>query len=398
MSLKLAKSSSSTFWCLAFLTVGCSHVDSSGDIDQLSRDNGVGFDGVVERVSDAQVLEVDDGTFETRDMGDATMVSKIDSSLEVNGVDSQLIDVMPPDGGTRLCTVNEAQCNDLSDFWVGEASTYPIVLVHGFMGWDQRWWLDYFFDIPSTLHDAGYSVFVAALDPVSSSDVRSVQLLNFVNAVRSCSCAEKVNLIGHSQGGLDARMLIGPHQQSAHVASITTISSPHRGFSLADDVLASRGLGPAFFNALTVLTAGLFLGEPLDEADLLATLDSMSVETRTQYNLRYPDPPGVPIYSYAGFTGPSSNGLPDCAAGEMPTPERGDLVEPALLVLYGLLGGRQVPNDGVVPVSACIWGRFLGCLAADHWDQIGQAAGLSDRFDFREFYLRHAQFLSQTGL
>ena len=302
-----------------------------------------------------------------------------------------------PGASGQDCIVNEVHCEGLSAHWSGDASTYPIVLVHGFMGWDQRWWLDYFFDIPSTLNDAGYSVFVAALDPVARSDIRSRQLLDFVNQVRACTCADKVNLIGHSQGGLDARMLIGPHQQAAHVASITTISSPHKGFSLADDVLAARGLGPAFLDALTVLTAGLFLGASLEEADLLGTLESMSVEARTQYNRQYPDPPEVPIYSYAGFTGPLSDGLPDCAAGETPPPARGDLVEPALLVLYGLLGGRQIPNDGVVPVSACIWGRFMGCLAADHWDQIGQAAGLTDRFNFRGFYERHAQFLSQSG-
>ena len=301
------------------------------------------------------------------------------------------------DAQTPECVVDEPRCQALSEYWSGDASQYPLVLVHGFMGWDQRWWLDYFFDIPNTLDEIGYSVFVAALDPVAGSMVRSQQLLTFVNDVRACSCAEKVNLIGHSQGGLDARMLIGVHNQADHVESITTISSPHTGFSLADDVLASRGLGPAFLDALTVLTAGLLLGPSMDEANLRATLGSMSIETRTAYNQAYPDPPEVPIYSYAGFTGPLSNGRPDCDAGENEAPRRGDFVEPALLVLYGLLGGRQVPNDGVVPVSACIWGRFLGCVAADHWDQVGQAAGLSDQFNFRAFYRAHARFLSDSG-
>ena len=156
-------------------------------------------------------------------------------------------------------------------------------------------------------------------------------------------------------------------------------------------------MGPAFLDALTVLTAGLFLGPSMDEADLRATLESMSIERRTAYNQAYPDPPEVPIYSYAGFTGPLSDGRPDCDAGENEAPRRGDFVEPALLVLYGLLGGRQIPNDGVVPVSACIWGRFLGCIAADHWDQVGQAAGLSDQFNFRAFYRQHARFLSESG-
>ena len=54
--------------------------------------------------------------------------------------------------------------------------------------------------------------------------------------------------------------MVGPHNREENVASITTISSPHLGFQLADDVLAARGLGPAFLNALTTLTSTLFLG------------------------------------------------------------------------------------------------------------------------------------------
>ena len=315
---------------------------------------------------------------------------------------------MPPDMTLRTdadaamhdelaCEPDPIACAEISAYWNGSASRYPIVLVHGFMGWDRRWWLDYFFDIPQTLHESGYSVFVAAMDPVASSEVRSEQLSIFLDAVLACSCKEKINLIGHSQGGLDARMIIGPHNRKQDVASITTISSPHLGFQLADDVLAAQGLGPAFLNALTTLTSTLFLGPAENENDLRATLHAMSIETRNAYNQRFPDPPEVPIYSYAGFTGPLSNGGAVCSSGRFESPERGDLVEPALLVLYGLLGGAQQPNDGVVPVDACVWGEFLGCIAADHWDQIGQAAGLSDQFDFRAFYRTHAAFLSEQG-
>ena len=158
------------------------------------------------------------------------------------------------------CEPDPSVCTELSAYWNGSSSRYPIVLVHGFMGWDRRWWVDYFFDIPRTLHEAGYSVFVAALDPVASSEVRSEQLSIFLDAVLACTCKRKINLIGHSQGGLDARMMVGPHNREENVASITTISSPHLGFQLADDVLAARGLGPAFLNALTTLTSTLFLG------------------------------------------------------------------------------------------------------------------------------------------
>ncbi len=411
MTLRRPQPASRLLCILGVVCLGCVDTQIETSRGVTIGDLGPIIDDTIEpnlTVSRMDANQASSGDSDTRNSTDGGSVKEGDS---IQAADADADDTMDagsagsngfPNGGdsgtqSNQCIIDEARCTELSQYWMGDAARYPIVLVHGFMGWDQRWWLDYFFDIPATLHQAGYSVFTAALDPVASSTIRSEQLLDFVNSVRRCSCAQKVNLIGHSQGGLDARMLVGPLNQAAHVASITTISSPHKGFSLADDVIAARGLGPAFLDALTVLAAGLFLGPSMVESDLLATLESMSIEARTQYNLDYPDPPNVPIYSYAGFTGPFSDGMPHCEAGEFEAPRRGDLVEPALLVLYGLLGGRQVPNDGVVPVSACIWGRFLGCIAADHWDQIGQAAGLTDQFDFRSFYRRHAQFLTDSG-
>ena len=32
----------------------------------------------------------------------------------------------------------------------GQRSRYPIVLVHGFMGWDEVLWVEYFYDIPES--------------------------------------------------------------------------------------------------------------------------------------------------------------------------------------------------------------------------------------------------------
>lgn len=298
---------------------------------------------------------------------------------------------------TPQCLVNSARCESLSTFWEGSSAEYPIVLAHGFMGWGQGRWIDYFYDIPETLHEAGFSVFAAVVDPVASSEVRSRQLLAFVDEVRECSCADKVNIIGHSQGGLDARMLIGPLNRIDAVASITTVATPHLGFQLADDVLANRGLGPSFLDALVVLASSLAHGPAAEEADLRATLMSMSVERRSAYNSMYPDPPSVPVFSFAGFTGLLSNGSPVCAQGERPSPSGGDIVEPALLPMFGILGGPRTSNDGLLPTDSCVWGRFMGCIAADHFDQIGQVSGLSDRFNFRNFYREHAQFLASEG-
>ena len=210
------------------------------------------------------------------------------------------------------------------------------------------------------------------------------------------TCAEKLNFIGHSQGGLDARYLIGPLGYTDHVESITTISSPHRGYQLAEDGANGNAQGLRFLETITGLMSWFIRGNPEEPHDLRNTLESMSITTRTAYNAAWPDPVEVPIYSFAGFTNPLTNGGALCDQGERAAPRWGDFIEPALLLSYGYLGGPGIPNDGVVTVEACIWGRFLGCIPADHFDQIGQISGLSD-FNFRRFYRDHARFLADQG-
>jgi hypothetical protein len=53
---------------------------------------------------------------------------------------------------------------------------------------------------------------------------------------------------------------------------------------------------------------------------------------------------------------------------------------------------EPTPNDGLVTVSSARWGVFLGCIPADHPDEIGQVAddgpGLISQWDHRTLYLQ----------
>ena len=62
-----------------------------------------------------------------------------------------------------------------------------------------------------------------------------------------------------------------------------------------------------------------------------------------------------------------------------------------------LMDAQKLPHDGLVSVPSARWGRFLGCIPADHADEICQVAadspGLGNGFDCHRFYLELAQFL-----
>src|SRR5207237_5811830 len=82
---------------------------------------------------------------------------------------------------------------------------YPIVLVHG-LGARGNWGpVDYFFGLPGILRSHGNDFYIAKLTPWQTIDHRAQQLKDQINQVFPGE--EKLNLVGHSMGGLDCRYL-----------------------------------------------------------------------------------------------------------------------------------------------------------------------------------------------
>ena len=110
----------------------------------------------------------------------------------------------------------------------------PIVLVHGLLGFDalmpiRRGVERYFRGLDRQLIGAGNRVSVPLLGATSGTRERAGELARHV---RREFGREKVHLIGHSLGGLDARYAVS--RLGLEAASVTTIGTPHRGTSFAD--------------------------------------------------------------------------------------------------------------------------------------------------------------------
>ena len=108
------------------------------------------------------------------------------------------------------------------------------MLAHGFFGFDEFAGLDfetYFCHVKEHLASQGEIVLTPAVDPFNDSDERGKQLLNRIEELLQQTGAAKVNIIGHSQGGLDARVVA--NLAPSKVASVITISTPHHGTRLS---------------------------------------------------------------------------------------------------------------------------------------------------------------------
>jgi triacylglycerol lipase len=166
------------------------------------------------------------------------------------------------------------------------ANDYPIILVHGLLGFgrDELFGFKYwggFADLEEELRKAGYETYTAAVGPVSSGWDRACELYACIKGGRvdygvahsmefghdrygrtypglypewgevdpATGKVRKVHIIGHSLGGPTGRALIQLLEQGAPVpgqgdhplfrggkswvCSLTTISSPHDGTTLA---------------------------------------------------------------------------------------------------------------------------------------------------------------------
>lgn len=273
------------------------------------------------------------------------------------------------------------RCLDGCDF---EATRYPIVMVHGWTGWNEIGSYEYFYNVPEALEDLGFNITVAELDPYNSIEVRSEQLAPQVDEVLRAARARKVNIIAHSQGGLDSRRLISTLGYGDRVSTLLTFATPHQGTPLLD---VAMGLLPgpgeeALYFLLELLGASIVGSESDAEASFMAmTQDNV----QNNFNPSNPDDPRVTYISWMGRT---------CLYGV----SCDDICDIEIRWSYDIIYLVEGANDGIVPVSSAPWGDYRGEVPADHFDEIGQLAGVTNpNFDHIEFYIERARDLAAEG-
>lgn len=131
--------------------------------------------------------------------------------------------------------------------------TYPIVLAHGVCRFDvllndaldldnnddpELDNLHYFKGIRTMLKQKGYIVYHSNVAWAAGLEKRADDLKENLLKILKETQAEKINIIAHSMGGLDARHMMFNDRNDGeihkHVASLTTISTPHEGSPFAD--------------------------------------------------------------------------------------------------------------------------------------------------------------------
>ncbi|PCJ21830.1 MAG: lipase [Gammaproteobacteria bacterium] len=177
-----------------------------------------------------------------------------------------------------------------------EAKTrYPIVLVHGMLGFRKMFGvIEYFSGVKKKLESQGATVYVTHASAINSNEVRGNQIIQQLEEIRKQTGQAdlKFNLIGHSQGGVDIRYVAGIRPDL--VASLTSIGSPHKGVNVDSwRLLNSQRIqnAPNFItgpiNLALRLNYLLLTGtwKPMDIKGALLLLDMEQVQA---FNQRFP--------------------------------------------------------------------------------------------------------------
>ena len=290
---------------------------------------------------------------------------------------------------------------------------YPIVFAHGFFGFEHFAgidYIDYFFHVRQALEMSGETnVYFPTVDPFNTSVVRGAMLAEQVQRILDTTGYRQVVLVGHSQGGLDARVVAHDHPE--WVAAVYTIATPHGGTPVSD-VLDELVSDPRLRDALNAIASLVYL--PLYDGAGATTsvwlgIDQFNTPNMAAFNAAYPDDPGIPYFSIGGRSALNDGGS-DCTAPDRPPfiaryDSENDPIDPLLSVTGLILNGgdafRPIPNDGLVTVPSSRHGVFLGCIPADHLDEIGQlfgdGPGAFNDFDHYQFYRDLVAFIRARG-
>lgn len=262
------------------------------------------------------------------------------------------------------------------------ATKYPILMVHGVFFRDFRY-LNYWGRIPEALQNNGAKIFYGNHQSAAAVAQSGREISDrILQIIRETGC-EKVNIIAHSKGGLDCRSALANPETAKYVATLTTISTPHRGCEFADYLLNKIPKSEQDAVAGAYNAALRRLGDP--NPDFMSAVTNLTASFCREFNEHVLDAQGV-------FCQSVGTKLNKASGGRFP-----------LNFTYHLAHYFDGANDGLVGEASFQWGedyRLLtvkGKRGISHGDMIDLNRENIEEFDVREFYVQLAADLKKRG-
>jgi len=253
---------------------------------------------------------------------------------------------------------------------------YPIILVHGLAIKDYKS-IKAFGKIEQTLIDAGYDAYTSKQDAFGSIENNAAQLKEFILEILEKTKSEKVNIIAHSKGGLDAKYMITELDMKDSVASLTTLCTPHKGSAIASHIWS---LPEWIKKALSFFINGFYKLIGDKNPDSMKACEQLTKTNGDKTEESFSDK----IYCQSYATKLKSG--KDCLLMAVP------------MILYTYTDGAE--NDGVVSEESAKFENYRGeCLddSVSHLQIVDLFAKRKNRKKILDFYVELCRELKEMG-
>jgi triacylglycerol lipase len=254
----------------------------------------------------------------------------------------------------------------------------PVLLCHGFGALGNVAKKGLLHEIAMMFRARGILAYAPNIMPYGRIETRSQAWKKIIDQIIEHTGSARLHVIAHSMGGLDMRHAIHHLGAHAQVSSLTTVSTPHRGTSLATYMLNAPD---TLLSNMADLTN--WFGNnvyPDNPSDVLGALEQLSPEfVEQQFN---PDCPNHPDVLYQSVTASCGKGT-DTPINRLLSHFNKHVYE------------QQGVNDGYVPVTSARWGKVIGNTTLSHAEQIKISLAAKKEEQWQELWLQIARQLSQ---
>lgn len=250
---------------------------------------------------------------------------------------------------------------------------YPILLVHGLNVCDGergRYWGR----VPDFLRANGAVLYFGGQDAWGGIEKNALVLRDRVQQMLREQGCDRVNIIAHSKGGLEARYLISSLGMGRHVASLSMIATPNRGSHIARVLL--RRAYPAVW-VWGTCNNEYWRRKGDASPDFFCVAEQLTPAYLERFNCDNPDANCVYYQSWGAVFGKSRS-------------------DPAMAACRAAAYAVQGESDGLVSPASARWGVYRGTLAGvSHQELTDVLEHDLPHFHVRRFY---AQLVHELGI
>jgi pimeloyl-ACP methyl ester carboxylesterase len=218
-----------------------------------------------------------------------------------------------------------------------------VLLIHGYLN-DASVWDDWVSD----LETAGFNVKAVEFngnDRCGSAADHAKQLINIVEEFKASTGSDKINIVAHSKGGLDARVYLANNPTIDDVANLIMIGTPNAGSPRAEN------RDPGVIDSANRI-CWPFSDEAINDLKEGAPATKVGKNTHTEYHTTAGD--WKAIFDGGMFIPTPPFGIP------VWIPVDNDCIDTPLMFNYQLEGSGEIngPDDGIVPLESVESGGF----------------------------------------